>query len=71
MSAPRLMALGCLPCVGCGVMPKLEHDSYMGFPGIVCHHCYDGDAVGFGPVLAEVVEFWNEDQRDRLPAVSP
>ncbi len=70
MSAPLLMALGCIPHT-CGRLPHLESD-WSGWPTLHCRHCYDG-AEDAGPqdyerakTTAAVVEVWNDRMRDHM-----
>lgn len=76
MSAPRLMAMGCLPCVGCARMPRLGFDTYMGWPDIHCPNCYDGAPDANSPYataaeLADAIDWWNERQADAMYEPEP
>lgn len=73
--APRLMAMGCLPCVSCARMPRLSFDTYMCWPDIHCPGCYDGAPDAKSPYataaeLTDAIDWWNERMRDRVEDLS-
>jgi len=66
------MAMGCLPCVGCAILPRAECDRW--HCTLTCRNCYDGapdsnSNIEQGATLAVAVEDWNEQQREYLPIV--
>jgi hypothetical protein len=73
VSALRLMALGCLPCVRCARLPTLGMCWGPDWPGISCSGCYDGaedsgsrNEFVYASTVAVTVALWNNLQRESL-----
>jgi hypothetical protein len=67
------MAIGCLPCVNCGILPRADIDRWC--CSLACSYCYDGapdsgSILECGTTLDVTVGYWNERQREELPEVS-